>query len=173
MASCELAESSCSSFRPQDSSQDDSFFRACVFLVFDYRMMPKVTGWFKLTPNNNQQQLTTNNQQPTTNNNQQQPTTNNQQPTTTNNQQQPTTNNNQQQPTITNNQQPTPTTTTTTSSYLSNTKQHEQFPIRDNHKKIITRAPEVRLTRWLVQSAAFFKTNRSSILPRLKYDEKV
>ena len=44
MKSCGLAESSCSSFRPQDFSQDDYFFRAFVFFAVDCRMMPKVTG---------------------------------------------------------------------------------------------------------------------------------
>ena len=35
-------------------------------------------------------------------------------------------------------------------------------------KEIKTRAPDVRLTHRLVHSASFFKTKRSSILPRLK-----
>ena len=38
MKSCGLAESSCSSFRPQDFSQDDYFFRAFVFLQL-------IAGW--------------------------------------------------------------------------------------------------------------------------------
>ena len=36
----------------------------------------------------------------------------------------------------------------------------------------ITRAPDVHLRRWLVQSAAFFKTKSSKTLPMLKYNEK-
>ena len=38
MASCGLAESSCSSFRPQDYLQDYVFFARAFFFVSDYRM---------------------------------------------------------------------------------------------------------------------------------------
>ena len=38
----------------------------------------------------------------------------------------------------------------------------------DEEKMIITRAPDVHLRRWLVHSAAFFKTKRSRTLPMLK-----
>ena len=38
-------------------------------------------------------------------------------------------------------------------------------------KTVITRAPDVHLRRWLVHSAAFFKTKSSSILPTLKSNQ--